>query len=107
MDTSNPDLLVFAPCFESSQEAYEIAACEYVNEFCMTRLKKGKHILIFDAGYTQRGKNDPLIDLSKQLNAVTRETLHVDVAHGDFGWVTDIASIHKSLANSNRESLAN
>ena len=89
VEDSNPDLLVVAPCFENNQEAYAIAVRDDINELCMTRLQHRKHVLIVDVGYTQRWKNDSLVDLSKQQNAVTREPLHVDVAHGDIGWMTD------------------
>ena len=36
-------------------------------------------------------------DLSRQRNAMTREDVYFDVAHSDFGWMTDSDSVDRSM----------
>ena len=50
VNQANPDLLVVAPSFENCLEQYALDTSEYVYNLCMSRLQKGKHILILDAG---------------------------------------------------------
>ena len=90
---------MIAPSFENSLEQYALDTSEYLYELCNSRLQKGKHILILDAGYTQRWNNDYMLELKSQRNVISREQVIHDVAHGDMGWMTDSSSIHKSVAS--------
>ena len=90
---------MIAPSFENSLEQYALDTCEYLYELCVKRLQKGKHILVLDAGYTQRWNNDSLLELRRQRNNISREEVCHDVAHGDLSWMTDSSSIRKSVAS--------